>query len=218
MKFRGQRTCRYLQKERYVLWGGIICSGRSFDWATETFLLPEGMRSTEGKLNYKELLDTAAKVKGIEDGLIYYPHLREREHPTGIQSQRLSAGPAGYPHLSECDPCCSGGLSMQARRIIETEEAVAGVKVNSVCVVGGSSKNLLWQQIKANVLQKDVELCHEPEATSLGAAMLAAIGDGTYDSIEQVSDILACRNQVVHRKSGTITKKPISCSVTDTIS
>ena len=48
---------------------------------------------------------------------------------------------------------------MQARRIIETEEAVAGVKVNSVCVVGGSSKNLLWQQIKANVLQKDVELC-----------------------------------------------------------
>ena len=203
MEFRGQRTCRYLQKERYVLWGGIICSGRSFDWATETFRLPEGMRSTEGKLNYKELLDTAAKVKGIEDGLIYYPHLRGAGAPHW--DPRVSGSLLGLrdTHTSlNVIRAVLEGLSMQARRIIETEEAVAGVKVNSVCVVGGSSKNLLWQQIKANVLQKDVELCHEPEATSLGAAMLAAIGDGTYDSIEQVSDILACRNQVVHPEVG----------------
>lgn len=199
MEFQGQRTCRYLQKERYALWGGIICSGRSFDWATETFALPDSARLPDGKLNYKALLKQLEDVKGIQDGILYYPHLRGAGAPHW--EPKISGSLLGLrdTHTSlNVIRAVLEGLSMQARRIVEMEEMVSNVKVDSVCVVGGSSKNLLWQQIKANVLQKDVELCHEPEATSLGAAMLAAIGDGVYDSIEQASEVLSCENQVIH--------------------
>ena len=199
MQFQGQRTCRYLQKERYVLWGGIICSGRSFDWATETFQIPDSMRFPDGKLNYKKLLDAVSKARGIESGLLYYPHLRGAGAPHW--DPRMSGSLLGLrdTHTSlNVIRAVLEGLSMQAKRIVDMQQAVAGVDIDTVCVVGGSSRNLLWQQIKADILQKNVELCHEPEATSLGAAMLAAIGDGTYDSIEQISDILSCKNQVIY--------------------
>ena len=58
------------------------------------------------------------------------------------------------------------GLSMQARMIVEMEEKFAGFQAERLCVIGGSSRNVQWQTIKANVLQKEIELCCEPEANA----------------------------------------------------
>ena len=86
---------------------------------------------------------------------------------------------------------------MQAKMIVSMEEKVAATTADSLCVVGGSSNNRVWQTIKASVLQKRLELCFEPEATSLGAAMLASIGNGDYKDIEEVSGFLAQKNEII---------------------
>lgn len=89
------------------------------------------------------------------------------------------------------------GLSMQAKMIVDMEEEIAGETVDALCVVGGSSHNILWQTIKASILQRPVELCHEAEATALGAAMLAAIGDGVYGNISQASEKTSAGNKQI---------------------
>ena len=76
MKFSGQRCCRYLQKDRYALWGGIISSGRSFDWGYATFTSSRDFGIGQDAYSYEEILKQLPGVKGIESGLIFYPHLR----------------------------------------------------------------------------------------------------------------------------------------------
>ena len=66
-----------------------------------------------------------------------------------------------------------------------------------VCVAGGSTKNLFWQQMKADLLQMPIELSPFDDATVQGAAMLAGIGSGVYGSIEEVSSALAVSNRIL---------------------
>lgn len=199
MKFEGQRTCRYLQKDRYALWGGIICSARSFDWAYEILTSSECFGIKQDKYSYSDILSQLENEKGAEKGLLFYPHMRGAGAP--YWNPKASGSFVGLRDTHTAKNMMRSvleGLSMQGRMIVDMEEKLAGVKVKSLCVVGGSSHNRIWQTIKASVTQKDIELCFEAEATSQGAAMLAAIGDGVYKDIEEVSDILASKNIILH--------------------
>lgn len=198
MEFKGQRTCRYLEKDRYVLWGGIIASGRSFDWAYSLFTSSKAFGIKQEKYGYETILSQLGDVKGIENGLFYYPHLRGAGAP--YWNPKISGSFLGVRDFMD-NRCFMRavieGLCMQSRMIIEMQEQLSNSEIKNICVVGGSSKNRFWQQMKANITQKNVELCFESEATSLGAAMLAAIGDGTYKDIEEASDFVTVHNEVV---------------------
>jgi len=199
MKFAGQRTCRYLQKDRYALWGGIISSGRSFDWAYEMFTSSKCFGIGQEHYSYDKVLDQVMDEQGMESGLIFYPHLRGAGAP--YWNPKISGSFLGLRDVHSAKNMMRSvleGLSMQARMIVEMEQSLAGVDVQSLCVVGGSSRNSQWQTIKASVTKKDIEICPEAEATALGTAMLAAIGDGMYRDIEQASDMLATHNTVIH--------------------
>lgn len=203
MKFDGQRTCRYLQKDRYVLWGGIIASGRSFDWAYELLASDRAFFPEQKLPAFDEILPQLEQVRGIEDGLVYYPHIRGAGAPHWDPRMRGAfVGVRDYMDGRHFLRAVLEGLSMQSRMIVDMQERVSGEPIRQICVVGGSSKNRLWQQLKANITGRSVELCFEPEATALGAAMLAAIADGTYDSIEQVSDLLAANSVVITPEDG----------------
>lgn len=199
MQFEGQRTCRYLQRDRFALWGGIICSGRSFDWAYETFTSSRCFDIRQESYSMSQILNQLDGEKGMESGIIFYPHMRGAGAP--YWNPRISGSFLGLRDIHTAKNMMRAvleGLSMQARMIVEMEQKLAGVDVKSLCVVGGSSNNIQWQTIKASVTKKCVELCHEAEATALGAAMLAAIGDGVYKSIEEVSDVISTRNEVIY--------------------
>lgn len=198
MEFKGQRTGRYLTKDRYVLWGGIIASGRSVDWARSVFASVDAFGLKQEKATFDKILPMLEHVKGVEQGLIYYPHLRGAGAPYWEPRIRGSfVGIRDNMDNRNFFRAVLEGLCMQSKMIIEMHENVSGTKINNICVVGGSSKNRLWQQLKANITGKNVELCFEPEATSLGAAMLAAIGEGMYESVEEASDFLSRNNEVI---------------------
>lgn len=196
MEFRGQRTCRYLEKNRYALWGGIISSGSTFNWGYDTFVSSEAFGIGQTPYTYEEILGQLSEVTGIESGLFFYPHLRGAGAP--YWNPKITGSFVGIRDIHTSRHMLRAvleGLSMQAKMIVDMEEEIAGRTVDSLCVVGGGSHNLLWQTIKASVLQKPVELCYEAEATALGAAMLAAIGDGMYGDISQACEKIAAGNR-----------------------
>ena len=177
------------------MWGGIVCSGRSFDWAYD--ILAAELRQGPGP-DYERVLPAVLEQKGMEKGILFYPHLRGAGAPyweprscgsfVGLRDSHTPA--MMLKSVME-------GLSMQARMIVEMEERLAGFTAERLCVIGGSSRNVQWQTIKANVLQKEIELCCEPEAVAQGAAMLAAIGDGVYADIGETAQVLAANNRVI---------------------
>ena len=148
------------------------------------------------------VLERVAKAEGMSSGLVYYPHLRGSGAPYWNPYARGAFVGINDRHNGDSFlRSVIEGLCMQARIIVEMEQSVADCQARRVCVVGGSSNNMLWQRIKADLLQKEIELSSNPEATSFGAAMLGAIGIGEYGSIEEVSKEMCRQNQVLYPDS-----------------
>lgn len=101
------------------------------------------------------------------------------------------------------DPDARGtfiGMSMDTSRIDMTQailEGVAfalrdslevaknsGLKISRTKICGGGAKSPLWRRIMANVLNISVDSIESEEGPALGAAMLAAVGCGSFDSVE----------------------------------
>ena len=64
-------------------------------------------------------------------------------------------------------------------------QRVGGSAARDMICVGGGSKNLLWNQIRADVLGIPVKTLDMKETTALGAALVAFTGLGIYSNIEE---------------------------------
>ncbi|CAI0997539.1 L-fuculokinase [Serratia ficaria] len=84
------------------------------------------------------------------------------------------------------------GLTEQLARNLHTLEKIGHFQANELLLVGGGSRNTLWNQIKANMLDIPIKVLDEAETTVAGAAMYAWYGIGEYSSPEQA------RNQVCY--------------------
>ena len=61
----------------------------------------------------------------------------------------------------------------------------AGVRVDYATLTGGGAKSKVWQRIVANILKIEVGILDVEEGPALGSAILAAVGDGAYRSVEE---------------------------------
>ena len=77
------------------------------------------------------------------------------------------------------------GLSFQLRHALEILKAEISAELMGIRVVGGGSKNPLWNQIRADVTDLPIIITDQKEYTALGAALTAFIGLGTYKSLEE---------------------------------
>lgn len=59
-----------------------------------------------------------------------------------------------------------------------------GMQIERTKICGGGAKSPLWKRIIANVLDVKVDILETEEGPSLGAAMLAAVACGEYESVE----------------------------------
>ncbi len=62
-----------------------------------------------------------------------------------------------------------------------------GTQVTSIIATGGGAKSPIWCQLQADITGLDVLIPKEKEAACLGAAIIAAVKGGRYDSFEQAA-------------------------------
>jgi len=81
-------------------------------------------------------------------------------------------------------------LNNQTAETLRYMRRVSGDKpIRSIKVIGGGSNSRFWLQNKANTLDMPVTALRIPEATALGAALLAGYGCGLYASHEEASHV-----------------------------
>lgn len=85
------------------------------------------------------------------------------------------------------------GLTEQLSSQLQSLEHIGGFKTRELLLVGGGSRNALWNQIKADRLGIPVKVLDDAETTVAGAAMFAWAGVGLYASAEEA------RHQVVYQ-------------------
>lgn len=77
------------------------------------------------------------------------------------------------------------GLAAQLRNNLRTLETIGHFNASELLLVGGGSRNLLWNQIKANMLNIPIKVLDDAETTVAGAAMYAWSGAGEFATPEE---------------------------------
>ena len=79
-------------------------------------------------------------------------------------------------------------LAYQSRDIIEAMEKDSGIDLTTLKVDGGAVKNNLLMQFQSDILNVPVERPVVNETTALGAAYLAGLAVGFYESKDELTD------------------------------
>ena len=88
------------------------------------------------------------------------------------------------------------GVAFAIRDCFEVAKS-SGINITSTRMCGGGAKSELWCRIMANVLGVRVELPESEEGPGMGAAMLAMVAAGEYNSVKEVSDALVKVRRVI---------------------
>ena len=80
-------------------------------------------------------------------------------------------------------------IAFQTMDILEAMQKDSGNSIKALKVDGGASNNNLLMQFQADILQTPVIRPHEVESTALGAAYLAGLATGFFESTAQIASL-----------------------------
>jgi len=147
---------------------------------------------------FDELLCEAEKIPAGSEGLIFLPYLMGERTP---YSDPYGRG-------------CFIGLSITHTRAHMTRAILEGVAfglkdslqlvknlnipINEVRVSGGGAKSKLWRQILADIFEARIDMINSVDGPSYGAAILAAVGAGRYNSVNEACSKMIKITESVH--------------------
>jgi L-fuculokinase len=94
-------------------------------------------------------------------------------------------------------------LSFQTKVALNALENAGNFKAEKIICVGGGSKNKLWNQIRADVLNLPVETIQQKETTVLGASFFAFTAAGIFPNPEQAKANIKYAPQLTYPSENT---------------
>ena len=142
---------------------------------------------------YEQMIAEAADVAPGCDGVRMLPELLMGPGGAGggAYSGLSIATSRGHLYRAALE-ALAAKLAHQLREL----ERICGFKADQLILVGGGSKNRLWNQIKADALQIPVRVVAENEITVLGAALYGFFGLGHFPSPEAARAVVQHDYQV----------------------
>jgi xylulokinase len=159
-------------------WGAFTildAGGDAMRWARRAF--------HDNQYSYERIVELAREAPAGADRLLFLPYLNgerlAKQSNSRAQFVGLTSGhAAGHLHRAVME-----GVAFASLRNIEIMKA-RGNKLERLVAAGGGAKTKLWLEIKASVYGCPILTVADPECGVLGCAMLAGVGAGIFDSIE----------------------------------
>lgn len=150
-----------------------------------------------GGMSYDELNQKVAGVPRGASGLVFAPYLTGERHP---HFDALARGAFvgltlrhEMPHMARA---VMEGVAFGMRDLLELLRG-QGIKPTEAVVSGGAANSPIWRQILTDVMGIPLYTVNTAEGGALGAAILAAVGAGTFPDVPT-----ACR-AIVRKESYT---------------
>jgi sugar (pentulose or hexulose) kinase len=166
-------------EEDNLFWmGALSSSGGALDWLRHQL--------SEPPLDYEEV---DALLRALPPGagdLLYFPYLLGAQAPDPDPGARgafvgLSAGHG----RAELIRAVLEGVAYEMETIRRAAERTVGARIRHIVAAGGGTRVPGWLQIKADLAGSPIAVSGHPEATLVGAAVLAGISAGVWTSGEQ---------------------------------
>ena len=145
-----------------------------------------------GEDPYELLTKEAARAEAGCEGLLFLPYLMgERAPHLDPNAKGVFFGLTGRHVRSHMIRAIMEGVAFSLRDSLEIIQKEMGIPVTQVRASGGGARSELWRQIQADIFRTEIVTINSTEGPAYGAALLAAVGAGFYDSVED-----ACRNAI----------------------
>ena len=187
----------------------------SFDHADGSYHLMGCMLSAAScnKWWMEEILKTedfAGEQKGIEklgeNHVFFLPYLMGERSPHNDPNARGTfIGMTMDSSREDMTQAVLEGVAFALRDSLEVARSL-GIDIKKTKICGGGAKSPLWKKMIANIMNLDVEVIESEEGPALGGAMLAAVANGEYESVEAAAAAIVKVVDTVHPEAELVEK------------
>lgn len=170
----------------YHLMGCMLCAASCNKWWTEEIL------------QTKEYQKEQEEITKLGENQVYFlPYLMGERSPHNDPDARGAfVGMSLATGRAEMLQAVLEGVAYGLRDSLEVARK-QGVAPEATTICGGGAKSPLWRKIVANVLNMEVNTVMVEEGPAYGAAILAAVADGRYQSVSQAVSVIVKRKETI---------------------
>lgn len=165
---------------KHHLMGCILSAASCNKWWMEEILQTKNFEEEQEKL--EELLG--------ENDVYFLPYLMgERSPHNDVNARGCFIGMRPDTTRRQMTLAVMEGVAFALRDCVEVAKA-SGLQIDGTKICGGGAKSEIWKKIIANVFGVPVYTLSVEEGPAYGAAILAMVGVGEYQTIEQATSEL----------------------------
>jgi sugar (pentulose or hexulose) kinase len=137
---------------------------------------------------HKQLEHEAQAVSAGSNGLLHLPYLCGAMNPYWDTDARGAfVGLSSFHHRGHFYRSILEGIAFEQLMAMNAVERSTGTRVKDFVAIGGGASSDLWRHILADVTGRNICIPENTEASSLGAAIAAAMGVGWYRTFKQAA-------------------------------
>jgi xylulokinase len=156
--------------------------------------------------DYDYINEQASLVKPGSEGVIFLPYLfGERTPHRDPKARGAYFGISGIHSQKHLMRAVFEGVAFGLKDSLELIKDL-GVQPAQIRVTGGGAKSALWRQILADVFNAEVTTMQADEGPAFGAALLAGVGAGVYQSTEEAAKNTVALGETCEPNSDNIEK------------
>jgi xylulokinase len=171
----------YIEPGTWLGIGPTTSTGLSVEWVVREFL-PEA-----GTHGLKRITELAAAAPPGSNRVLFLPYLQGERTPVWDPLARgVFVGLINTTTRADLARAVLEGTGFAVRQMLECVDDILGEPLAELRCVGGPTSNALWNQVKADIMQRPLDVLEFQETGTLGGALLAGLGAGLCGSFEEV--------------------------------
>ncbi|HGD6211848.1 TPA: glycerol kinase GlpK [Streptococcus agalactiae] len=169
-------------KVHYALEGSIFIAGSAIQWLRDGLRMIETSSESEG----------LAQSSTSDDEVYVVPAFTGLGAPYWDSNARGSVfGLTRGTSKEDFVKATLQSIAYQVRDVIDTMQVDSGIDIRQLRVDGGAAMNNLLMQFQADILGIDIARAKNLETTALGAAFLAGLSVGYWESMDELKELNA---------------------------
>ncbi|HFQ3692653.1 glycerol kinase GlpK [Streptococcus agalactiae] len=169
-------------KVHYALEGSIFIAGNAIQWLRDGLRMIETSSESEG----------LAQSSTSDDEVYVVPAFTGLGAPYWDSNARGSVfGLTRGTSKEDFVKATLQSIAYQVRDVIDTMQVDSGIDIQQLRVDGGAAMNNLLMQFQADILGIDIARAKNLETTALGAAFLAGLSVGYWESMDELKELNA---------------------------
>jgi xylulokinase len=170
----------------HLVVGAQVASGGALRWFRDQLGEEERREAAALGIDPFELLSRAAESSPPgANRLVFLPYMYGERSPIWDTDARgVLFGLSLATQKADIVRAIMEGAAFGLRHNVEAAQA-GGFDLQEIACVGGGARSAVWNQIKADILQRPIVLPSASSGAAMGDAIVAAAGAGIYASVEE---------------------------------